>query len=414
MANETRFPGTGILGAGALPRCRLSEARFPGPLRAVVAVPARNEASLVERCLLALAAQRGRDGRSVPAGCFGTVLLVNNTEDGTADAARALAPRLPFPLRVLEQALPPDRAHVGWARRLALDAAFTWVEEAGAPAILGTDADGEVPPGWLMAMLGPLLDGTADAVAGTFIFDPAEEARLVPAPVRARIALEGRYAAFVDRLASLLDPDPHDPWPRHDVHSGASFGFTTEAYRALGGMRPLPALEDRWLFRDLRCRDARIRHVLGVPVRVSARLDGRTVGGLADTTRWRVALADRADDLPVDERLDPLRDTLAVVTARARARALWRGATSEAAPRRLARQLGMPPSIVSARLDGPVFGEAWSALRDASPALRRRPFPPARLAAETEQAAWLVARLEKRTRTGWQPATRTESLLAAD
>ncbi len=365
------------------------------PPRALVAIPARNEAELVGRCLLALAAQRGPGGLALLPGAFGVLLLVNNTDDGTADAARALRPRLPFPLRVAEAALPPERAHIGWARRLALDAAVGWAGTVGALVILGTDADGAAPPDWVATMLSPMERGTADAVAGTFATDPSEEALLVPVAVRARVAMEERLAAALDRLASLLDPDPCDPWPRHDVHSGASFGLTVAAYRALGGMRPLPALEDRWLFRDLRRRDARIRHVLGAPVRVSARLDGRAAGGLADTMRRRVAHAARADDLPVDERLDPLADALRVIALRTRARAVWRGDGDGAA---LARRLRLPAGEVAERLDGPVFGEAWDALRETSPILRRREFPPARLAAEARAATRLVARVEARSR----------------
>jgi hypothetical protein len=49
-----------------------------------------------------------------------------------------------------------------------------------------------------------------------------------------------------------------------------------------------PLGEDRAFFDALRRVDARIRHVPGVRVVVSARIVGRAPGGMADTMRRRV------------------------------------------------------------------------------------------------------------------------------
>ena len=61
-------------------------------------------------CLAALAAQAMPDGLPLASGRFGVVLLVNNSRDGTAALARDMAGRLPFPLLVLEEGLPPQLA----------------------------------------------------------------------------------------------------------------------------------------------------------------------------------------------------------------------------------------------------------------------------------------------------------------
>ncbi|MHB0711432.1 hypothetical protein ACX4MY_03635, partial [Roseomonas mucosa] len=84
----------------------------PGPPPpALVAIPARDEAEAMPVCLAALAAQAMPDGLPLAPGRFGVVLLVNNSRDGTAALARDMAGRLPFPLLVLEESLPPELAH---------------------------------------------------------------------------------------------------------------------------------------------------------------------------------------------------------------------------------------------------------------------------------------------------------------
>src|SRR4051794_28546895 len=178
---------------------------------AAIAVPARDEAVQLPGCLAALAMQR-----DVSLGGVAVLVLANNCRDGTAAAARALAPTLPYRLVVREASLPPALAHAGGARRAAMDAAAALLAaeaEPGRAALLSTDADARVAPGWLAATLAALAAG-ADAVAGAIAPDPAEAALLPPA-LRRQEAAETRYAALLDEMASLVDPDPHDPWPRH-------------------------------------------------------------------------------------------------------------------------------------------------------------------------------------------------------
>jgi len=170
----------------------------------LVAVPVKDEAERIADCLRALALQQ-----EVLAD--GVVLVVNNTTDGTADVVRALLPVLPVPVHVVEHWFPPERASAGSARRLGMERAAAMLGEGG--ALLTTDADGRVPPDWVAANLWHLRAG-ADAVAGRALIDPVEAA-LIPAKLHEDDAEECAYAALLDEVAALLDPEPWNPWPRH-------------------------------------------------------------------------------------------------------------------------------------------------------------------------------------------------------
>src|ERR1700744_3561031 len=71
----------------------------------IVAIPARNEAERINRCLAALAVQRDRYGAPIPADSFGVLLLVNNSIDETASVARRTLSALPFPMAICEVSL---------------------------------------------------------------------------------------------------------------------------------------------------------------------------------------------------------------------------------------------------------------------------------------------------------------------
>jgi cellulose synthase/poly-beta-1,6-N-acetylglucosamine synthase-like glycosyltransferase len=260
----------------------------------IIAIPARNEAQRIGACLHALHAQR-----AVPR--FHVVLLANNCTDDTAALAAAWSDRLPG-LHVRTCTLPPGRAHAGEARRRAMQEAA----ERSAPdgILLTTDADAVAPPDWIAANLRALRG--VDAVAGRAVIDP-NDAALIPPHLHDLDARECRYAALLDEIACLLAPEPHDPWPRHDEHSGASIAVRLAAWRAAGGIPRQPAGEDRAFFAVLRRTGARIRHAPDVWVSVSGRLDGRAQGGMADTIRARIATAPTL----LDERLVPVDDLVA-------------------------------------------------------------------------------------------------------
>jgi hypothetical protein len=349
---------------------------FDVPETIVAAIPARDEAGELGACLQALAAQQG-------AALDAVVICLNNCRDGSADLVRALAPDLPYAVHALEVALPAARACAGVARRMAMDYAAGLAGAGG--ILLTTDADGRVAPDWLAGNLAALRAG-ADAVAGRAEIEP-EGARLIPAHLHAADARECAYASLLDEIHALLDPDPADPWPRHDEHSGASIAVTVAAYHLAGGMPPVALGEDRAFFTALRRVDARIRHAPEVRVTVSARTVGRAAGGMAETMRRRMTAMDEF----LDDRLEPAADAMRRARLRARLRQAWD--TPRAPVDRLAIRLGLPADEVAALLTEPHFGAAWAVVEARSPRLRRHRVPVADLPRQTARAAALRDRL---------------------
>ncbi|WP_165982308.1 glycosyltransferase [Dankookia rubra] len=357
----------------------------PPRLRAVIAIPARDEAARLPDCLSALARQQDSGGLAV-------LVLANNCRDDTAAVARALAPGLPFRLEVREATLDSSLSHAGGARRAAMEAAADLLAAEADPrraVLLSTDADGRAEPGWLDANLAALAAG-ADAVAGAIAADPAEAALLPPA-LRRQEAQEAHYAALLDEMAALVDPDPHDPWPRHAAHSGASIALTLAAYRRVGGPPAVPVGEDRALFEALIRADMRVRHCPAARVVVSCRLDGRAAGGMADTLRRRLAEAGAA---PLDASLEPALNALLRLRCRRALRRLRAGQPRLGDPVRLALALGMAPSTLAEIVRLPRFWSAWEGLQArALPLRHRRPLRASAVGVEIDRATALLGGL---------------------
>ena len=344
-------------------------------LALAIAIPAHDEAALLPRCLTALAGQRGAPD-------FAVLVFANNCTDGTAALARGLAPGLPFRLVVEEAELAPRNRNAGHARRRAMERAATLSARPDF-LLLATDADAQPAADWVARMAAHLRAG-ADAVAGRVMIEPGSAATLPP-PVRLRSRQEAHLARMLDRIASLLDPIPWDPWPRHAGHWGANFGVTAAAFRRAGGIPPVPVAEDRAFFRALERVNARIRHADDARVLVSARLQGRAAGGMADVLRRRSA----TEDPWCDAALEPLSHAL----RRIRLRAALRRDPSGLGEARIARRLGLDPRAAAALLRPGDFGETWERLLQASPALREVRLPVSRLARDTTRAAALLHRL---------------------
>lgn len=378
----------------------MQETARPG-VGIAIGIPVKNEFACIGRCLNAIAAQTDSPVPDV-------VLLVNNTTDGTADLVRSLAPSLRLRLHLHEVTLPPERACAGWARKLAMDAACGLAGPNG--VLLTTDADGYVAPDWIAANLRSLASGVG-AVAGIAEIDP-DDAALIPAVLHEDDARECGYAALLDELDALLDPDPYDPLPRHDQHSGASIAVTAAMYARAGGIPPVKIGEDRAFFDALRRADARIRHSPDVIVTVSGRIEGRASGGMADTIRRRLVQPDQmADDrLEAADRAAfrselrrrcrevfssplPAREAIGVGFARGfpdpPLAALLQGGEERNAA--LARALRLSPDTLAYCMRQAAFGAAWEAVQAASPALRRERLQVADLPRESTRAGLLIA-----------------------
>jgi Glycosyl transferase family 2 len=350
----------------------------------VVAIPVRDEEDRIAACLHALAAQTGR-------GIDHVVLLLNNCTDATAARVADLAPSLPFGLTVAHRTFPADVAHSGTARREAMEIAARIAGPRG--ILLTTDADGVVAPDWVGRTLAAFARGV-DVVCGRAEIDP-EEARAIPEYLHQREAEEIAYATALDRLHHLIDPDRHDPWPRHAEHSGASIAVTVAAWRRAGGIPACPLGEDRAFLAALHRVDAAIRHAPDVTVTVSGRLVGRARGGMADTMARRII----RQDPWLDDALEPAADGLHRAMARAGLRRL-RDARSEQdrcrAARSLADLLRVPAGPLEAPSSEPTFGAAWDNLEQRTPSLRRRRMRRDDLARQHAMARTMIDDLEKR------------------
>jgi glycosyl transferase family 2 len=322
----------------------------------VVAIPVRNEFERIGSCLTALSEQT-----MVP---DIVVLLLNNCDDGTADVARRLIGSLPFPLDIDSVTLPPCHANAGHARRVAMQRAARHAGSDG--TLLTTDADALVATDWVARNVAAISAG-ADGVCGRILVDPME-ALAIPQNLHNDDARECELLDLLDEIAFTLDPDPHDPRPRHWQASGASLAVSAGSFRHVGGVPRVASGEDRALIDALVAVDARVRHDREIVVAVSARLDGRAPGGMADTIRRRVV----SQDEYCDELVEPPADTFRRFDFRRRTRKAWQMPRAVDARIELAADLRLAPKRLNEILSGRYFGAAWARIQRASPLLLRR------------------------------------------
>lgn len=344
-----------------------SDGAGPSRLSVCVAIPVKDEEERIAACLKALARADNFARRHVDV--LSVILLLNNCTDRTRDVVTALAPRLPFPVTLVEVRLPPGRANAGVARRLAADQAALLLKQVSTRgAILITDADSRVRRDWFSAHARAFAQG-ADAVAGAVSIDPADFARW-PEELRRRERAEAGYGALLSRIGHLIDPDPVDPWPRHDEASGASLGVTLRAYESSGGIPQIPSGEDRAFVARLKERGLRVRHCPDVCVVTAGRFFGRAEGGAADT------ISRRASDggAPCDARMESVADAVRRYRLRKRLR-------------------HSNERLEAGRGGTTCFSSVWQAIEDAHPRLMKTPISPAQLTGEIRRARALLRSL---------------------
>lgn len=250
--------------------------------RAIVTIPAKNEAATLPRCLAAFTTQTHLDGTPLPPSSFEILLLLNNCSDNSAAIVRQWHAKNPtLSLHIAERTLPRPHAHVGTARKLLMDAAYKRLQPTGSAhtAILSTDADTVVGSDWISQNLRALEVG-ADVVGGAIHLLP-EDLEDLPPGLRHCYEQDRRYASLVAHLEDRMDPRPGDRWPRHLDHFGSSLACAPAAYALAGGMPAVSPLEDEAFVDCVRRASLTLRHEPAVKVFTSARLQGRARIGLA-------------------------------------------------------------------------------------------------------------------------------------
>ncbi|MGB3293923.1 MAG: glycosyltransferase [Phormidesmis sp.] len=258
-----------------LPVCRLC-----------VVVPIRNEAEHLPTVVKALAQQVDEQGHPVNPHSYEVLILANNCSDDSAAIAHSLQKEYSaLQLHIVEVTLPKAEAHIGTARRMAMNEAYRRLCSIGqgslqSSIIASTDGDTEVSATWVSALLKE-FDKGVDAVGGRILTRRQTEAD-INTPTSLYFLRYMAHGYLSAQLEALLDPQPHDCLPRHAQYHGANLAITAEMYGRIGGIPSIPSEEDVALYHRLQQADAKVRHSPHVRVMTSARQRGRASGGLAD------------------------------------------------------------------------------------------------------------------------------------
>jgi Glycosyl transferase family 2 len=279
----TRTAQSALINIPPLPQCEVS-----------VIIPVKDEAQTISATLTALAHQTDLNGQPLNPLTYEIIVLANNCIDDSAEIARQFTKQHPdLVLHVAEIMLPPDRAYIGYVRKMLMDQAYLRLMNLGHSRgiIASTDSDTVVSATWIAAILAEIGSGV-DAVGGRILTDRHSREALHP-QAKSHFLQEVGYRSLLAQVEFHLDPDPYDPLPRHYQHYGASLAVTAEMYAKAGGIPPVRTPEDEAFYQSLLRVDARFRHSPLVQVTTSARLSGRSPVGLAAQLRnWTELSAD--------------------------------------------------------------------------------------------------------------------------
>lgn len=257
---------------------------LPKPnVKLCVVVPVKNEAIGLRHTLDALRCQQDAAGNVYPADAYEVLMLINNSNDGSYRVAKSYQRQHPkFQLHVEQIKLPKPYANVGTARRLLMDAAYRRLTVVGDETgiIASTDGDTLVDSQWLYHTVAAIEAGN-DAVGGRILtlaeINDARQFHL----------RDVTYRCLLAKAEALIDPQEHDPMPRHFQFFGASMAVTCRMYKQVGCLPRVPHLEDMAFYESLLKHDARIRKSFDVRVYTSPRLHGRVAVGFSEQlSKW--------------------------------------------------------------------------------------------------------------------------------
>ncbi|MEZ0541274.1 glycosyltransferase [Fibrella arboris] len=326
--------------------------------RVSVVVPVRNEADGIIPTLDALRNQFTLAGQRLTHTLYEVLVLTNNCTDHSYDQVRRYQQQHPsFALCVTDITLSPESAHIGTVRRLLMDEACRRLQETGHPqgVIASTDGDTLVDPHWISHILRE-IDAGNDAVGGRILTYPER------GPARLPHLRDATYRHLLAQAESTIDPCPHDPWPRHFQHFGASLAVTCQAYLRAGRLPVVRYLEDDAFVKALHRIDARIRKSPAVRVYTSARLQGRVEVGLSwQLQQWASQQLSGCCQLVENPQISLNRFRLRRDLRQAWKQRTQPGSLTRLAP--LARQLGTATGwLISQLAMCTYFGQYWEAV----------------------------------------------------
>jgi glycosyltransferase involved in cell wall biosynthesis len=232
--------------------------------RAVIVIPAHNEATALPDCLAAALAAAARV--DVP---VAVVVVLDACDDGSSALAERIGPQVHF--------VEIDAQNVGKARAAGFSFARDQLGDGPTDSVAWyatTDADSRVDANWLSRQ----LTAQADMVLGVVRIS---NWRHIPAAAARR---------YLRAYHAKIHPDRD----RHDHVHGANMGFAADAYWHVGGFAGRATGEDVDLVHRFELAGYRIRRDTRLSVVTSARQIGRAPAGFA--AHLRTVLAGSAKD----------------------------------------------------------------------------------------------------------------------
>lgn len=246
----------------------------PPARHVVVAIPAHDEAALIEQALLSVLGAVASASRQHRALAFTIGVAAHRCSDDTfAVASRTLAAA--GGVRSIVTRDETSRT-VGAVRHGLISTLITAEMDPSATWILSTDADSVVPRDWIIDLLAIAQRSDAVAVAGMtelIDWDPDPQTR-------------ARYDAII---TAGLTPDGG-----HTHVYAANLAVRLDAYLAAGGFPSVRHGEDHCLLRAVRANGGVVATPREPKVQTSGRIEGRAHDGLADLLASLVPRADPA------------------------------------------------------------------------------------------------------------------------
>lgn len=254
-------------------------------LKVSVIVPAQDEAQNIKKTLDALRLQTDDQGTFLNPQLYEVLLLVNNSCDQTFEIVKFYQQQFPaFPLHLANVQLPPEKANIGFVRRLLMDEAYQrlCLNTDNEGIIASTDGDTQVDCCWIFHIMKEISNG-CHAVGGRIL---THKNKSISRLFHLR---DVAYRSLLAQAEAILDPEEHDPWPRHYQYFGASMAVTCAIYQQVGRLPQVPFLEDSAFHQALQRMDVRIRKTPAVKVYTSTRMNGRVEIGFSEQLKkWSV------------------------------------------------------------------------------------------------------------------------------